>query len=171
MKGEKIKNHGPDVPAKNANGKIPPLRHWLSRTKSLHVEFNRRSSGEANIWPCDVNFGLLVLSRRGEDEYNNLKYTKTALAACSIIRENKQAPLPPLSTQVLGFRSGLLSLYVNRVAETHHDTASPPALIPNVHDLLPELNWLWKRGRWGCCLLYTSPSPRDRHRSRMPSSA
>ena len=22
-----------------------------------------------------------------------------------------------------------------------------------------------------CCLLYTSPSPRDRHRSRMPSSA
>ena len=24
---------------------------------------------------------------------------------------------------------------------------------------------------WGCCLLYTSPSPRDRQRSRMPSSA
>jgi hypothetical protein len=24
---------------------------------------------------------------------------------------------------------------------------------------------------WGCCLLYTSPSPRDRTRSRMPSSA
>ena len=97
-----------------------------------------------------MNFGLFVLSRLGEDEYNNLKYTKTALAACSIIRENKQAPLPPLFTQVLGFRSGLLSLYVNRVAETHHDTASPPALIPNVHDLLPELNWLWKRGRCVC---------------------
>ena len=26
-------------------------------------------------------------------------------------------------------------------------------------------------GRWGGCLLYTSPSPRDRTRSRMPSSA
>ena len=24
---------------------------------------------------------------------------------------------------------------------------------------------------WGGCLLYTSPSPRDRHASRMPSSA
>ena len=24
---------------------------------------------------------------------------------------------------------------------------------------------------FGCCLLYTSPSPRDRTRSRMPSSA
>ena len=26
-------------------------------------------------------------------------------------------------------------------------------------------------GPMGCCLLYTSPSPRDRTRSRMPSSA
>ena len=25
--------------------------------------------------------------------------------------------------------------------------------------------------KWECCLLYTSPSPRDRTRSRMPSSA
>ena len=25
--------------------------------------------------------------------------------------------------------------------------------------------------KWGTCLLYTSPSPRDRTRSRMPSSA
>ena len=28
-----------------------------------------------------------------------------------------------------------------------------------------------KRGDAYCCLLYTSPSPRDRTRSRMPSSA
>ena len=26
-------------------------------------------------------------------------------------------------------------------------------------------------GQWNICLLYTSPSPRDRTRSRMPSSA
>ena len=26
-------------------------------------------------------------------------------------------------------------------------------------------------GRLGCCLLYTSPSPRDKRQSRMPSSA
>ena len=31
--------------------------------------------------------------------------------------------------------------------------------------LVEQLNWL------GVCLLYTSPSPRDRTRSRMPSSA
>ena len=28
-----------------------------------------------------------------------------------------------------------------------------------------------KRKHFNCCLLYTSPSPRDRTRSRMPSSA
>ena len=28
-----------------------------------------------------------------------------------------------------------------------------------------------KKLRFNCCLLYTSPSPRDRTRSRMPSSA
>ena len=28
-----------------------------------------------------------------------------------------------------------------------------------------------KAGKYDCCLLYTSPSPRDRTRSRMPSSA
>ena len=27
------------------------------------------------------------------------------------------------------------------------------------------------KGKWNLCLLYTSPSPRDRTRSRMPSSA
>ena len=28
-----------------------------------------------------------------------------------------------------------------------------------------------KGGKWNNCLLYTSPSPRDRQKSRMPSSA
>ena len=28
-----------------------------------------------------------------------------------------------------------------------------------------------EKGQYDCCLLYTSPSPRDRTRSRMPSSA
>ena len=35
---------------------------------------------------------------------------------------------------------------------------------------LINAQWLGKEGSW-ICLLYTSPSPRDRHASRMPSSA
>ena len=30
---------------------------------------------------------------------------------------------------------------------------------------------LWRKRVYGSCLLYTSPSPRDRQKSRMPSSA
>ena len=34
-----------------------------------------------------------------------------------------------------------------------------------------ELNRWHSQGYYGTCLLYTSPSPRDTERSRMPSSA
>ena len=33
------------------------------------------------------------------------------------------------------------------------------------------VNQYWNKDQDGTCLLYTSPSPRDKHRSRMPSSA
>ena len=35
----------------------------------------------------------------------------------------------------------------------------------------PGFQWPITSGKFACCLLYTSPSPRDRQRSRMPSSA
>ena len=31
--------------------------------------------------------------------------------------------------------------------------------------------WSIQQGQWRSCLLYTSPSPRDKRQSRMPSSA
>ena len=46
-----------------------------------------------------------------------------------------------------------------------------------IDDMLPIADKLDQIGYWsletwgGACLLYTSPSPRDRTRSRMPSSA
>ena len=39
------------------------------------------------------------------------------------------------------------------------------------HNSVPFLEGKSSIGRLGICLLYTSPSPRDRTRSRMPSSA
>ena len=36
---------------------------------------------------------------------------------------------------------------------------------------VPTLVFTWDKTRVSVCLLYTSPSPRDRTRSRMPSSA
>jgi len=41
-----------------------------------------------------------------------------------------------------------------------------------VSNVRPDVDWLEKlSNHFSICLLYTSPSPRDRTRSRMPSSA
>ena len=41
-----------------------------------------------------------------------------------------------------------------------------PNLIANLGNIAAAL-----KEQFNCCLLYTSPSPRDRQKSRMPSSA
>ena len=46
---------------------------------------------------------------------------------------------------------------------------------PDIDEVIKKIQSLLNRflggGKGGACLLYTSPSPRDRIRSRMPSSA
>ena len=49
---------------------------------------------------------------------------------------------------------------------------SDAVITPSARDRLNELNVnLVKRAGGSICLLYTSPSPRDKRQSRMPSSA
>ena len=44
--------------------------------------------------------------------------------------------------------------------------------IPHKRAVIPLIDSLTENARlYGACLLYTSPSPRDRQKSRMPSSA
>ena len=48
------------------------------------------------------------------------------------------------------------------------------AVLYNCLDSFPELpkyDCFYTNPPWGACLLYTSPSPRDKRQSRMPSSA
>ena len=73
-------------------------------------------------------------------------------------------------------------LYMDAWAKEQAQRMPNLTYVPVVSDALPEDHW---QGRTGfvhravlqdfpdlsACLLYTSPSPRDRTRSRMPSSA
>ena len=45
------------------------------------------------------------------------------------------------------------------------------AALKRVNLMLRPINEQYNNGRGDSCLLYTSPSPRDRQKSRMPSSA
>ena len=51
--------------------------------------------------------------------------------------------------------------YAYASVEMEHDWKEGTAFHPHIH-IMPSSN---------SCLLYTSPSPRDRQKSRMPSSA
>ena len=49
-----------------------------------------------------------------------------------------------------------------------------PTIVHKIYtsdDMTDFFNKYWKMWRPSTCLLYTSPSPRDRQKSRMPSSA
>ena len=61
----------------------------------------------------------------------------------------------------------LAVMFLLGTAETFADTASP-TLLPMVVD---KADLGIANARLSACLLYTSPRPRDRTRSRMPSSA
>ena len=54
-----------------------------------------------------------------------------------------------------------------RVAIAFHVEEAPPS---SSSEAVGQKH-LWNRSRTWICLLYTSPSPRDRQKSRMPSSA
>ena len=57
------------------------------------------------------------------------------------------------------------------VAAEHRRGLSPKSLQRRLSACRSFFRWLLRHGRIEACLLYTSPSPRDRQKSRMPSSA
>src|SRR5674476_912641 len=67
------------------------------------------------------------------------------------------------------FVRGSWTLMVHGVAYAEYDKQ----LGPRGDEQFGSINWgmlMAMHSLWGGCLLYTSPSPRDRQKSRMPSS-
>ena len=68
----------------------------------------------------------------------------------------------PISFLALGLIAYLKKVWIN--VKVENTMRSVDADIEKIHEL-------WDEEETNNCLLYTSPSPRDRTRSRMPSSA
>ena len=70
------------------------------------------------------------------------------------------------------FNIGLLVIFIWLLITSYGSSKRKPE---NVGELFNDFSWLSDWPKWLdlplICLLYTSPSPRDRTRSRMPSSA
>ena len=62
---------------------------------------------------------------------------------------------------------------VERSAPTPEERDSPKQFLKGVRTELNRVTWPSRAEviNYSICLLYTSPSPRDRQKSRMPSSA
>ncbi|CZT60262.1 hypothetical protein CDFC105_103121 [Clostridioides difficile] len=75
---------------------------------------------------------------------------------------------PPRSTQSRS--SAASDVYKRQTLLIGGGGAHNLTLIGYIKELLLEVEVL-TQDEYGYCLLYTSPSPRDRTRSRMPSSA
>ena len=94
------------------------------------------------------------------------------------VRANTRVPgtrLPEDRFATAAELSQALSQYLSRVEQSSRNDDGPSSSLPS--KLLSEYRLIELIGEGGlgdvyrACLLYTSPSPRDRTRSRMPSSA
>ena len=65
--------------------------------------------------------------------------------------------------------AGLKTACISKVFPTRSHTSAAQGGISAALGNMGEDDWRWHM--YDTCLLYTSPSPRDRQKSRMPSSA
>ena len=65
--------------------------------------------------------------------------------------------------------AGLKTACISKVFPTRSHTSAAQGGISAALGNMGEDDWRWHM--YDTCLLYTSPSPRDREKSRMPSSA
>ena len=104
---------------------------------------------------------ILIHSGRNHQIYINQKNESADLIIESVGSNQDFYVVRGLSKSILGF--SFLSLLPNSIAIYFADYLED-STIKNQ----PSLS---SKGKFYNCLLYTSPSPRDRTRSRMPSSA
>ena len=165
-----LKNYLSHVAEREALG-IPPLPLDAKQTKDL-TELLEKPDQAFN-----QNLLLDLLVNRIPPGVDQASYVKATWLS-SIAQEESQSPFvtPLKATELLGTMIGgyNVSALIEILKSNNKElAASACKALSNtllVYDALNDILELSKNNIYAC-LLYTSPSPRDRTRSRMPSSA
>ena len=138
-------------------------RFWFDDNREQSVEFENnweRMTGEAGGY--DESGNTLNTSREYKKATNSLIINWES-------RGNRKSEISFViklsdKTQPIKFAGG-----VYQVLGNWHYTVGKVELAPTLPEYSKELELTYPKDK--VCLLYTSPSPRDRQKSRMPSSA
>ena len=103
--------------------------------------------------------GFVSSSKFDHVKGNRAKFAKGVAAQKRLVSN-----LAKLGKPVIGLDPSIVSLYGNEYLKV--DSEFPRDVVTAADRYLLQF-----ASRFSACLLYTSPSPRDRTRSRMPSSA
>ena len=146
---------------------------WFMRQAGRHLPEYRKIAAEHNFWERCMDVDLCkTITLQPLERYQKID--------AAIIFSDILTPLPSLGYEVEyggGIRISDFNLddvddWINFSARKHAPWAADglQAVGEEIGDTTARLGFVGSP--WTiCCLLYTSPSPRDREKSRMPSSA
>ena len=167
--GDQIKENDPVVTIESDKSSVEIPSILSGKVESVEVKVGDKVS-EGDLLLNLSSSKTLSKSTLPKDAENIIKQAETALAKTKEEKIISQEPViekKQSSIQIINYGADIDSL------ETQDWLESLSAVISKdgnqrAHFLIKELiNKAYREG----CLLYTSPSPRDRQKSRMPSSA
>ena len=175
---------------KNKNGRIYP-KEIMQREVQRYVDENvktKRAYGELGhpegptVNLDRVSHMITSLKEDGNNWIGKAKIMDTPMGRIvkELISEGAQLGVSSRGLGSLKERNGINEVQGDFMLATAADiVADPSAPDAFVSGIMEGKEWVFVNGKWTeqdieeakTCLLYTSPSPRDRQKSRMPSSA
>ena len=153
--------------------KMPFIHKWVAVMPDVHLGIG------ATIGSVVPTIGAVIPAAVGVDIGCGMMAVKTNMTSqhlpedLSAIRNAIERAVPHgRSARARGGRDkGAWSNIPDDVAHAWAPLAAKFDVLKDKHKVLKNTNNIGHLGTLGTCLLYTSPSPRDKRQSRMPSSA